>query len=206
MRLNTTLIALLSLGLLVLAPMHEAAAQQDEPPAGTTRAFGPRKGAQPPGDEGPQAQTVATHGKWQVQCADAPAGQDGQATGKACGMLQTAKSEKNERVQLSVIVSRIKAADGMKTMVRVLTPIGVYLPTGIPVEIDGAALPNRMVFTRCSPRLCEAFGEPSPESLNKFLKGGESTFYLYDRPGNGYPLNISLVGFAKGLEELDKQQ
>jgi invasion protein IalB len=183
---------------------------QEQAPEGAAQNFGPRKGAQVPGaaggDEGPKAETVATHGSWLVQCANAPAAQEGQPAGKACGMLQNAKSEKNEKVGISVIVSRLKGADGAKTVMRVLVPIGVYLPTGIPVEIDGAALPNRLVFTRCTPRICEAFGEPSQESLSKFLKGNDSIFFLYDRPGNGYPLKISLTGFAAGLQELDKQQ
>jgi invasion protein IalB len=202
--------AALTAALVAFAPAAQVFGQQEQAPEGATRAFGPRKGAQAQGSaqgsEGPPAQTIATHGGWQVQCTDAPAGQDGQAAGKACGMLQTTKSEKNEKVALSVIVSRIKGPEGSKTLMRVLVPIGVYLPTGIPVEIDGAALPNRLVFTRCSPRLCEALGEPSPESLKKFLKGSDSIFYLYDRPGNGYPLKISLAGFAAALEELDKQQ
>ena len=53
--------------------------------------------------------------------------------------------------------------------------------------------------------MCEGFGEASPETLTKFKKGTAATFYLYDRPGNGYPLKISLDGFGKALEELSKQ-
>ncbi len=179
---------------------------QDDAPAGATQNFGPRKGAANQGDaQVPKAETVATHGKWVVQCAAAPAAEDGTPGQRSCGMLQNANSEKNEKIGLSVIVSRLKRDDQVQTMMRVIAPIGVYLPTGIPVEIDGAALPNRLVFTRCSPRLCEAFGEASAESLRKFLKGNDSTFYLYDRPGNGFPMKISLEGFAAALGELDKQ-
>jgi invasion protein IalB len=87
---------------------------------------------------------------------------------------------------------------------RILAPIGVYLPTGIPVEIDGAALPNRLPYSRCLPRMCEGFGEASPETLAKFKKGTKAVFYLYDRPGNGYPMTISLEGFGAALGELDK--
>jgi invasion protein IalB len=107
-------------------------------------------------------------------------------------------------VALSVIVNKVKRGDKSAVFMRIMAPVGVYLPTGIPVEIDGAALPARMVFTRCVPPICEAMGEMSAETLAKFKKGGDSTFYLYDRPGNGYPIKISLDGFGAALAALDK--
>jgi invasion protein IalB len=119
-------------------------------------------------------------------------------------MIQNTKNEKDERISISVIVSRVKREGKAVTFMRILAPVGVYLPTGIPVEIDGAALPNRMQFSRCLPRICEGFGEASPETLAKFKKGGAATFYLYDRPGNGYPMKISLEGFGAALANLDK--
>jgi invasion protein IalB len=198
-RTITTLLATAAIAVIMTVP----AAAQDNAPA--VQGFGPRKGAQPPGGDLPKAETVATHGKWVVQCADAPPAQEGAPAGpKQCGMLQNASSEKNQKIGVSVIVSRIKREDQTQTFMRVIAPIGVYLPTGIPIEIDGAALPNRLMFTRCAPRVCEAMGEASEESLKKFMKGNDSTFYLYDRPGNGYPMKISLDGFAAALAELDK--
>lgn len=181
------------------------AISQEQAPAPQAKQFGPRAGK--PAAQGQQqpAETIAKHGAWEVQCADAPAGQDGAVAGqKSCGMIQTVKSESNQNIGISVIVSKLKRGDKSTVLMRVMAPIGVYLPTGIPVEIDGTALPNRLTFTRCLPRVCEGFGEASPESLTKFMKGGTATFYLYDRPGNGYPLKVSLQGFAKALGELDK--
>jgi invasion protein IalB len=182
--------------------LGDAAQAQDQAPADQT--FGPRAGAQATPDNGPKTESMGTFGAWEVQCATPPAGQDGQAPVKSCGMIQTVQHDKNKNVGLSVIVSKLKKDAETVVLMRVMAPIGVYLPTGIPVEIDGAALPNRLQFTRCMPRLCEGLGEASPESLKKFMKGGAATFYIYDRPGNGYPLKFSLEGFAKALTELDK--
>ncbi len=205
-RLFPVMLALASL--IAAAPL--ALAQDDatskgdqQAPEGEAGNFGPRQGAngQPaPQGEGPKTETIATHGKWAVQCTELPAAQGG----KSCGMIQNAKSDKDERVAISVIVSRVKQQGKSAVYMRILTPIGVYLPTGIPVEIDGTALPNRLPFNRCLPRMCEGVGEASPETLAKFKKGGVATFYLYDRPGNGYPLGISLDGFGAALGELEK--
>jgi invasion protein IalB len=148
-------------------------------------------------------QTIATHGKWQVQCSDVPA-ENGQPAAKSCGMVQAANSETNPNIGLSLIINKMKQGDKTQTLMRALVPIGVYLPTGIAMEIDGAALEGRMNFTRCNPRACEGFGEASPASLKKFMKGKIATFYIYDRPGNGYPIKIPLEGFAEGLADLAK--
>jgi invasion protein IalB len=185
------------------------AAQEQTPeqaPTGKVQTFGPRnKPPQPAAGQVPPAEKIAKHGSWEVQCAQPPKDETGaQPAGRACGMLQSAQSEKNAKIGLSVIVSKIKNGEKSSVLMRVLAPIGVYLPTGIPIEIDGAALPNRLQFTRCSPRICEGFGEASPESLKKFMKGNDATFYIYDRPGNGYPIKLSLEGFAASLGELDK--
>jgi invasion protein IalB len=178
------------------------APQDPVPPKG----LGPRKNAPAPAgaaQDAPKVETIATHGKWQVQCSDSPA-QNGQPAAKSCGMIQVGKSDKNENIAISLIINKIKQGDKSQTLMRALVPIGVYLPTGIAMEIDGAALEGRMNFTRCNPRACEGFGEASPATLKKFLKGKVATFYIYDRPGNGYPIKIPLEGFAEGLTDLDK--
>jgi invasion protein IalB len=200
-----TLASFLAFSPLVLAQDSKGDQQVPEGEAG---AFGPRAGAQQQPQQqggaqaaaGPKTETIATHGKWAVQCTELPK----EAGGKSCGMIQNTKNSKDERIALSVVVSRAKRDGKVVTFMRILAPIGVYLPTGIPMEIDGAALPTRMQFSRCLPRMCEGFGEASPETLAKFKKGTNAVFYLYDRPGNGYPMKISLEGFGAALVSLDK--
>jgi invasion protein IalB len=208
-RISSFSAALALTGLIALSPIAIAQDSKgdQQAPEGEAGAFGPRAGAQPQqgGDQqaaaaAPKTETIGTYGKWAVQCTDLPA----EAGGKSCGMIQNTQNAKDERVALSVIVSRVKRDGKPVTFMRILAPIGVYLPTGIPIEIDGAALQSRMQFSRCLPRMCEGFGEASPETLAKFKKGTTATFYLYDRPGNGYPMKVSLEGFGTALTALDK--
>ena len=155
-------------------------------------------------NQGPQAQIISKHGNWEVQCTEVPAA-EGQPAGKACGMVQSGFSEKNKDIGVQVIVSRLKQGDKTATVMRVLAPIGVYLPTGIPMEIDGTALPGAMKFTRCLPRICESYGEASDKSLALLKKGKAITYYLYDRPGSSYPIQLKLTGFGEALAVLSKQ-
>jgi invasion protein IalB len=214
-RITSRAIPLVFASVLGLAAAVPAMAQQDQQPAqGQQPApaqpnFGPRvKPAQPGAapqagqEQAPQAQTVATHGSWQIQCGEVPAQKD-QPSKKQCGMVQLTKSEKNERVALSLIVLKVKQGDKTMTMMRVVVPIGVYLPTGVALEIDKAAV-ARVPFTRCLPRTCEAFAEASPPTIEKLKKGTAANFIIYEAPGLGIPMKISLDGFAAALDNLNK--
>ncbi len=180
--------------------------QGQSPPA--PPGLGPRAGTAAPGAPAdgtpPNVETVATHNGWIVQCGDVPA-QTGQPPVKTCGMTRSGNSDKDAKIGISLIVKRFKTQDGkVQTVMDAFAPIGVYLPTGVAMEIDGTALEGRMAFTRCLPRACDAFGEASDVTLKKFNKGKQITFYIYDRPGNGYPIKFPLSGFAEGLADLDK--
>jgi invasion protein IalB len=206
--LKMRLICRLAIASTLLFGLSSAAFAQDNTTDATPlppKGLGPRKVAPgaPAAAAGagapPPVESVAKFGQWDIQCSDAP----GQG-GKSCGMVQVAKSDKNENIGISLIINKLKQGGKTQTLMRALVPIGVYLPTGIAMEIDGAALEGRMNFTRCNPRACEGFGEASAATLKKFMKGKVATFYIYDRPGNGYPIRIPLAGFAQGLAELSK--
>ena len=207
-RITRKLFILALVGCTAWAP---GAMAQDEktdplPPPKGAQYFGPRTNKPvvggEPGQQRPQAETVSTHGAWAVQCSEVQA-QDGQ-TAKSCGMTQQGRSAKNDKIGISVIVRSVKQGEKTAVFMQIMAPMGVFLPTGVPVEIDGTALPKPMAFSRCIPPICEATGEASTETLSKFRKGSVATFYVYDRPGNGFPIAISLEGFDAGLKALAK--
>ncbi len=119
-------------------------------------------------------------------------------------MVQVTRNEKNAKVALSLIIVKAKQNEKDVTMMRVMVPIGVYLPTGVALEIDGEAV-GRVPFTRCRPQICEAFAEASPPTLEKLKKGGAANFIIYEAPGLGMPMKISLEGFSAALDQLNEQ-
>ena len=205
MRITNSLRTLAVAGLLGLFCPVSAFAQAEQPAAGQ-KAFGPRIKA---GNAGQPvappvaAETVATHGAWQIQCGTAPADAGGDQAGKkSCGMVQITHSEKNANIGLSLVIIKTKQADKDVIMMRVMAPIGVYLPTGVALEIDGAAV-GRVPFTRCRPQICEALAEASPETLAKMKKGTVANFIVYEAPGLGVPMKISLEGFSAAMDNLN---
>jgi invasion protein IalB len=191
-----------------------AAFAQDQQPAAGQQNFGPRINAGQPGaaqtaqaaKQPPPAETVSTHGAWQIQCGTAPSadGTTDPAAKKQCGMVQVTHSEKNDKIGLSIIIVKAKQGDKDVMMMRVMAPIGVYLPTGVALEIDTVAV-GRVPFTRCRPQICEAFAEASPETLAKMKKGTIANFIIYEAPGIGIPMKISLEGFGASLTDLSAQ-
>jgi invasion protein IalB len=85
---------------------------------------------------------------------------------------------------------------------RIMAPIGVFLPTGIALEVDGGAV-GRVPFTRCLPQVCIAFAEAQAPTLEKMRKGSNANFIIYEAPGIGVPMTISLSGFSAAYSALD---
>ena len=182
----------------------QPAGQTPPPPPG----LGPRAaapGAAPQGEPQPPAvETIATFSGWAVQCSDVPV-PAGQAPVKACGMTRNLKSDTDQTAGMTLIIRRAKGEDGkVHTFMEAWTPVGVYLPTGVAMEVDGTAIAGRMTFVRCAPRVCQAQGEALEETLKKFTKGKQATFYIYDRPGHGFPMKFPLQGIVEGIAALDK--
>ena len=175
-------------GLLLLASASAAGAQEQQPAAGNQR--------QPPGVE-----VIATHGGWRVQCEDMPGRQAG--TQKMCVMVQGARSEQNPEATLTLVFVKAKPDDKAVNMMRIVTPIGVFLPMGVAIEIDGGAV-ERVPFTRCLPQYCLAFSEATRDLLDKFKNGETAGFTYYDAPGLGLSIKMGLEDFSAALAELDK--
>lgn len=205
--LSRCLAVLFTLGFVAAGPLAGGAfAQTESQPAqkGEKQKFGPRVNQLPQtgGQQPPKIDLIATHGAWKVQCETNPQVQEGQAPGRQCGMVQSTKSEKNPNVTLTLIMVKSKQGDKDVTMMRVIAPLGVFLPTGVALEIDGNAV-GRVPFTRCMAQVCMAFAEASAETLSKMKKGKTANFIIYEAPGLGMPMKLSLGGFSAGLQALD---
>lgn len=153
---------------------------------------------QPAGGKAPAVEIIATHGGWTVQCEDMGGGQ----SARMCVMAQRTRNDKNPAATLSLVFVKPKPGGAVDEM-RIAVPIGVFLPAGVTVEIDGKAA-ERLQFGRCLPQVCVAFAEATAELLDKFRNGTSAGFNYYEAPGLGLPSAMPLAGFAEALAELEK--
>ncbi len=136
----------------------------------------------------------AQHGDWQLSC-DTPPG----ATSEQCAIIQTVTADNQPNVGLRVVV--LKTADQQFTILRILAPLGVLLPNGLGLNIDGQDM-GRVAFVRCMPEGCIA-EVIMDENLIDVLSGGQTAiFVVFKTPEEGIGIPVSLVGFTSGFEAL----
>ena len=133
-------------------------------------------------------------GDWQMSC-DTPPG----ASFEQCAIIQNVMAEDQPNVGLSVIV--LKTADREARLLRVLAPLGVLLPNGLGLNVDGKDM-GRVAFVRCLPNGCVA-EVMLDDALIQSLSGVTNAIFLFLKtPDEGIGIPVSLNGFADGFAKL----
>jgi invasion protein IalB len=136
------------------------------------------------------------HGEWQIVCST-PAG----ATTEQCAMMQNVVAEDRPEMGLSVVVFR--TADNKAEILRVLTPLGVLLPNGLGLYVDGKDI-GRAYFARCFEDGCYAEVILEKPLLDQFRTGESAVFIVFQAPEEGIGIPVDLKGFAEGFDALPK--
>ncbi len=169
----------------------------------------PRAAGVPVAPRKPQAQHVAKYGIWRVMCEAPPAStkENAKTTKKVCYIQAVQRDPKLKGVGLSLFILKVKGKgpDGKVRstyMIDMRAPLGVYLPTGIGLEIDGKAV-ARAPFLTCNPIFCDSMAETRRETIERMKKGKKAKFIYYAAPGRGLPLVFDLKGFSAAIKKLD---
>jgi invasion protein IalB len=169
-------------------PQAEPALPQAAQPQPQGTQTAPVQAQQPPGT------VKSTHGAWSVVC-DKPAG----ASTEQCALMQNVIAEDRPEVGLSVVV--LKTADRKSKILRVLAPLGVLLPNGLGLNIDGKDI-GRAYFVRCFADGCYAEVVLEDELLKTLRSGATATFIVFQTPEEGIGIPVDLKGFAEGYDAL----
>lgn len=141
-----------------------------------------------------QGVVKSTFGEWQIRC-DTPPG----AQAEQCALIQSVTAEDRPNVGLTVIV--LKTADQKSRLMRVLAPLGVLLPSGLGLKIDGADV-GRAGFVRCLPNGCVAEVIMDDKLVGQLRNGKDATFIIFQTPEEGIGIPLSLNGFGPGYDKL----
>lgn len=134
------------------------------------------------------------HGDWQLSC-DTPPG----ASFEQCAIIQNVTAEDQPNVGLSVII--LKTADNKARLLRVLAPLGVLLPNGLGLNIDGTDM-GRVAFVRCLPNGCIAEVVMDDALIQTLSNGQSAIFIVFKTPEEGVGIPVSLNGFKEGYAAL----
>ena len=136
----------------------------------------------------------ATHGAWSIIC-DTPGG----ATTEQCALMQNVVAEDRPEVGLSVVV--LRTADNRAEILRVLAPLGVLLPNGLGLNVDGNDI-GRAYFVRCFQDGCYAEVILEQPLLDTLKTGQAATFIVFQTPEEGIGIPVDLNGFTAGFDAL----
>lgn len=136
----------------------------------------------------------STHGAWSIIC-DTPPG----ASSEQCAMMQNVIAEDRPEVGLSVVV--LRTADNKAEILRVLAPLGVLLPNGLGLNVDGKDI-GRAYFVRCFQDGCYAEVILEKPLLDTLQSGQSATFIVFQTPEVGIGIPVDLAGFAEGFKAL----
>jgi len=134
------------------------------------------------------------HGAWAVVC-DQPAG----ASGEQCALLQNVVAEDRPEIGLSVVA--LKTADKKARILRILAPLGILLPNGLGLYVDGKDI-GRAQFVRCFSDGCYAEVILEETLLKTLSEGKMATFIVFQTPEQGIGIPVDLNGFREGFDAL----
>jgi len=141
-----------------------------------------------------QGAVRSKHGAWSIVC-DTPAG----AATEQCVLMQNVVAEDRAEVGLSVVV--LKTADNKAEILRVLAPLGVLLPNGLGLNVDGKDI-GRAYFVRCFQDGCYAEVILENQLLETLRTGTAATFIVFQTPEEGIGIPVDLNGFGEGFDAL----
>jgi invasion protein IalB len=161
--------------------------------------LGGEAGAQEPSPEtpagtGPGSVVRGTHGAWQVSCRTPPGAKE-----EKCALVQSVTAEDRPNVGLTIVF--YKAIGENKKLLRVVVPLGVLLPTGLGLKIDGQDVGNAP-FLKCGKRGCVAEVVLQDDIIAKMKKGTTAMFIIFVTPEAGIGIPVALQGFGDALANL----
>jgi len=135
-----------------------------------------------------QMRVDSEHGFWKVICETPPG-----AKAEQCGIHQSV--EDSTRTDLGLSITIIRPADRKGDLMRIQAPLGILLPTGVGLEIDGQNFGN-VWFIKCFADGCWADADVDAKLLDALKKGKQAIFKVFQTPEEGIGIPVDLKGFS----------
>jgi invasion protein IalB len=135
------------------------------------------------------------YGDWQYVCKTPPPG----AKNEVCALVQSVTAEDRKNVGLTIYFQ--KFSNGTKVL-RVFAPVGVLLPPGIGLKVDGVDI-GHAPFLRCYTFACYAQVTVDDKLVAQLTSGKTAIFIIFQSEEAGIGIPISLAGFSDGLATLN---
>ena len=135
------------------------------------------------------AQTTTPFADWILRCSgDSP-----------CFLNQTVRANGVELTLLNANV--VFRADDSSPFIIMATPLGINLPAGVQVKVDGGGV-DRLAFNTCTHEGCFVGVALTGARLKRWRRGLSAQVKYQDGAGKPVETELSLRGITAGLEAL----
>lgn len=135
------------------------------------------------------------YGDWQYVCKPPPPG----AKNEVCALVQSVTAEDRKNVGLTIYFQKFSTGT---QVLRVFAPVGVLLPPGIGLKVDGVDI-GHAPFLRCHTFACYAQVTVEEKLIEQLKTGKTAIFIIFQTEEAGIGIPISLAGFGEGLSALN---
>ncbi|MEC9369626.1 MAG: invasion associated locus B family protein [Pseudomonadota bacterium] len=136
-------------------------------------------------------------GSWELRCATPPG-----ASNEICLLVQDVTDAERPNVALNIVF--LQAPENKGLLMRVVAPVGVLLPYGLRMAVDGKDF-GKIPYLKCSVvggRGCIAETLLQTEIVDKLKTGKEAWFTIFHTPELGIAIPVSLAGLGEGLAKV----
>lgn len=106
-----------------------------------------------------------------------------------------------DREELGLSITYLRPADRNGDLLRIQAPLGILLPNGIGLDVDGEDI-GTAYFIRCFTDGCWADVRVDEKLLDVFKSGKEAIFKVFQTPEEGIGIPVNLNGFDEAYESL----
>ncbi len=121
-----------------------------------------------------------------------------------CQISQTLIDKESDQPMMKIAVGYVP--DKEQPVAVITLPLGIFLPPGIELQIDGTGKVGRLPINTCLPSGCQAGVQLDEDFVSRMKKGNQMTVTFGNPQGKGVAAPVSLKGFTAGLESVSRKK
>ena len=121
-----------------------------------------------------------------------------------CQISQTLLDKETDQPMMKIAVGYVPDKD--QPVAVITLPLGIFLPPGIELQIDGTGKVGRLPINTCLPSGCQAGVQLDEDFVARMKQGSQMTVTFGNPQGKGVAAPVSLKGFTAGLTSVEKEK
>ena len=118
-----------------------------------------------------------------------------------CQISQTLIDKESDQPMMKIAVGYVPDKD--QPVAVITLPLGIFLPPGIELQIDGKGKVGRLPINTCLPSGCQAGVQLDEDFVSRMKQGNQMTVTFGNPQGKGVAAPVSLKGFTAGLASVE---